>query len=154
VGMLLREHPLYRSSMELTPSHLSLARDTMSQGIESLMTSGSPFSAIAMVEKDNARRLVRFIHERAEGSAEAARRFCTTQDDADSVAFAIDAFITYQGARSDAIVVECWDHRTETVSRQALRYATTGMFRKKPFLVGTPLELTPEGWVPADDTTG
>ena len=138
--------------MEMTPVHLSLAQETMSQGIESLMTSGSPFSAIAMAEKNGARTLVRFIHERAEGSAEAARRFCTTQDDADGVAFAIDAFITFRGTRSDAIVVECWDHHTKTVSRHALRYATTGMFRKKPFLVGTTLELTPDGWVDDGDS--
>jgi hypothetical protein len=136
--------------MELTPAHLSLAQETMSRAIDTLMTMGSPFPALAMAEKGGARSMHRFMHERVEESVAAARQYCVTRDDADCVAFAADSFIAFDGTRLDAIVVETWDYRTETVARHALRYRMTGMFRKKPELIGTPLEFTSSGWIDPD----
>jgi len=124
-----------------------LANKTLAEAIDSLMTMGSPFLPIVLVEKDGQRQLQRIASDRVEEAAAAAREMAASQTDADASAFAIDGFIPFNDRRYDAIVVEAWNFRTNEGIRIGLRYELTGVMRKKkPSLIGSPLQLGREGW--------
>ena len=124
-----------------------LANKTLAEAIDSLMTMGSPFLPIVLVEKNGQRQLQRIVSDRIEEAAAAAREMAASQTDADGSSFAVDGFITYNGTRSDAIVVEAWNFHTNAGVRIGLRYELTGVMRKKkPSLIGSPLELGSDGW--------
>ena len=130
----------------MDPQALDLATKTLAEAIDSLMTMGSPFLPIVLVESGGARELHRVVAERVEDAAGIAREMAVSHDDADATAFAVDGVISYNGARYDGIIVEAWNFRSSRGARVGLRYEMKGALRKKPSLLGSPLHLGRQGW--------
>lgn|GEM_PF-6696180 len=135
----------------MDPLALDLANKTLASALDSLMTSGSPFVPIVLVEKGGQHDLRRVVARKVEDAAEMAKEMAAAEPDADATAFAVDGVIPYNGARFDAIIVEAWNFRASRGARVGLRYELKGVLRKKPSLIGSPLHLGREGWYDPED---
>lgn len=129
----------------MDPQALELATKTLAAAIDSLMVMGSPFLPIVQVQRAGAIELRRVVADRVEEAAAAAKQMAAEEVGADATAYAIDGYITYNGSRSDGIIVEAWNFQTNRGARVGLRYELKGI-RKKPSLIGSPLHLGREGW--------
>jgi len=68
------------------------------------------------------RRMARFIAEPYELAVDQARKAVAGAGDADRVLIAYDGYITIQGSRSDALLIEAQDRRRSHSVTFALRY--------------------------------
>lgn len=134
----------------MDPKALELATKTLAAAIDSLMVMGSPFLPIVQVQRGGTVELRRVVAERVEEGAAAAKQMAADEVDADATAYAVDGYITYNGTRSDGIIVEAWNFRANRGARVGLRYELKGM-RKKPSLIGSPLHLGRRGWFDPED---
>ena len=135
----------------MDPQALELANTTLATALDSLLTAGSPFVPLMIVERNGQREQRRLTIKRGEDAAAHARRIASSEIDADGAAFAVTGPITYGGRRFDGILVEAWNFRASRGARIGLRYEMKGALRKKASLIGGPLVLGQDGWYDPED---
>jgi hypothetical protein len=85
------------------------------------------------------RTLDRFVTERIEQGVDRAKQFVDeSKDKIERYAFAWDGFVTIEGRKWDAILVEAGDRHQETGYLMCQRYEKKGLLRKKYVPVGNP----------------
>ncbi len=103
------EHPEPTASMAVNGSDttsMPLGNQTMFLAMNELMTHGSPFAPFAIVQKGGVRQRVNMTDPRAEVAAAAVHEYALSRPDADFIAYAVDAYTTIEGDRTDTILVE------------------------------------------------
>jgi hypothetical protein len=132
-----------------------LGNRAMFAGIMELATKGRSFPAFAIVQKGSDWEQVTMTDASLEDAAASVRAYARTRTDADFVAFAVDGFVTVDGAQVSAVVVEVWEYATRVSFSVAQRYVATGN-PPSPRLSGRPLMRTQDGWidVPSSMTLG
>ena len=100
----------------------------LDHGIESV-ADGGPLIPFAVMETADGRELVRFAAETLEDGHAQARQHVQSGD-ALRVAIAHDGFLTVEGERSDAILVEAQERGQGTSLVFAQRYRPGGRFKK------------------------
>jgi hypothetical protein len=112
----------------------------LDHGMGSITDGGGPLIPFALTENQNGERtLDRFVTERLEQGVERAKQFVDESKDAiDRYAVAWDGFITLEGKKWDAILVEAGDRFQETGYLMCQRYERKGFIRKRNVPVGNP----------------
>ena len=128
---------------EESPSRIKL-NDVMfavlDHAVGSVVDSGGPLIPFSMVEDEHGKRsLSRFLADRLEeGQAQAQKSIEDLKDRIVRYAFAWDGFVTIDGRRWDAILVEAGDKSGEPGVLLCQRYEKKGLFRKRVSAVGNP----------------
>lgn len=87
------------------PELVDLAFLALDHGLESI-SAGGPLVPFAIVEGADGRRLARFVCETLEEGQERARQHVRAVDDVERAVIAYDGYVTVEGERFDAILVE------------------------------------------------
>lgn len=132
-----------------------LGNRAMFTGVMELATKGRTFPAFAIVQKGGVWEQVTMTDPNLADTAASVRAYARTRTDADFIAFAVDAFVSVNGADVTAVVVEVWEYATRVSFSVAQRYVPTGD-PPSPRLSGRPLMRTQAGWVdvPSSMTLG
>lgn len=143
------------TAVPIQRSETPLGNRAMFAGIMELATTGRSFPAFAIVQKDGAWEQVTMTDANLQDSAASVRDYARSRTDADFIAFAVDGFVTVEGAPVSAVVVEVWEYATRVSFSVAQRYVPTGD-PPSPRLSGRPLMRTQDGWidVPSSMTLG
>ena len=116
----------------------ALAFFALDHAIETLGKTKGPLVPFVMTERGEHRKLERFAAEQPEGATELARQAAARMDDAETVAIALDGFVTLEGKRAEAVIVEVSEAGGERSYIFGRRYRTRTIFRNvKP--VGSPV---------------
>lgn len=105
---------------------VELAFAALDHGLESVRDGDGPLVPFALTEGAEGRHLTRFAAELLEQGQEEARRH-VRESDAERVALAYDGYLSVEGERSDAILVEAQERGTTISVVFAQRY------RPEPF---------------------
>lgn len=110
--------------------------------------SGGPLIPFVVTESGGERSIERCVADTLEASLDQARQTAHSRLPAcDRLAIAFDGFITFEGARTDAVYVHAFERGQSQGPQLALRYKRAGLLRKnKP--VGNPIML---GVFPLDE---
>jgi hypothetical protein len=103
-----------------------LAMSALDHGVDSV-SGGGPLVPFALERRGDELSITRFAPERLEEGVDAARAHARASD-ADAVAIAFDSYLTVDGERRDAIVVEA--QAGDAAYRFAQAYRPAGRFRK------------------------
>ena len=118
--------PLTEPSQELA----DLAFFALDHAVESVKVSGGPLIPFAATEDESGRTLNRFVTELLEEGQQQARDYVGGATDAHRVAIAYDGYLTIEGERFDAVLVEAQQRGDASGLILAQRYRTGGRFRK------------------------
>jgi hypothetical protein len=107
---------------------LDLVFVALDHGISSLSVAGEePFTPFLLTHDESGRRLMRFVADTYEGSIAAARSHAATlPQSAQMAALAFDGFVTMEGVRSDAVVVQAQRRGSRNSSIYFQRYRREG----------------------------
>lgn len=107
-------------------------------GMGSVSDGCCPMTAFAITEDEEGKRtLDRFITERIEQGVERAKQFVDEKRGTiERYAFAWDGFVTIEGRKWDAILVEAGDRFQDNGYLMCQRYDRKGLIRKKNVPVG------------------
>jgi hypothetical protein len=106
---------------------VELAFAALDHGIESVRDGDGPLIPFALTEGKEGRQLTRFAAELLEQGQEEARRHIREAVGVERVALAYDGYLSVEGDRSDAILVEAQEHGMAICVVFARRY------RPEPF---------------------
>jgi len=122
--------------MSDTPDHEIKLNDLMflalDHAVDSVRESSDLLTPFVMAEKDGDQRiLTRFMDERLERGVEQAKKFIEEKkDNFDRYAIAWDGFVTIEGIKWDAMLVEAGDKMSETGILLCQRYQKKkGLFK-------------------------
>ena len=102
----------------------------LDHGIDSVRASGGPLIPFIVVEQDGKRELHRFATERLEEGQQRAREaIAASPQTATAYAMAYDGYITVQGVKFDAILVEASERGRPAGVRMAQRYTPKNSLR-------------------------
>lgn len=113
---------LIEVTAEPSPQVYELASFALAHAVRSIVPEGGPLIPFSLVETAEGRSLQRFVGELSEGIARA--RDCVRASGALRAAVAWDGYLTTEGRREDALVVEASDAGRPSVV-MAHRYAQT-----------------------------
>ena len=103
----------------------------LDHGIDSVRTSGGPLIPFVIVEQDGKREIRRFATVRLEEGPERAREaIVALPPSATAYAMAYDGYITIQGTKFDAILVEASERGRPAGVRMAQRYIPKKFLRR------------------------
>jgi hypothetical protein len=105
---------------------VELAFAALDHGIESVRDGGGPLVPFTLSEGPDGRQLTRFAAELLEEGQEEARRHVREAAGAERVALAVDGYLSVEGERSDAILVEAQERGMTTCLVFAQRYKPAG----------------------------
>ena len=108
---------------------MDLAFFALDHGVESIKN-GGPLVPFAVTEGPDGRNLERFASERLEEGQAHARAHVRSAGDAVRVAITYDGFVTLEGERSDAILVEAQERNRPASVILAQRYRPGGRLRR------------------------
>jgi nucleotide-binding universal stress UspA family protein len=109
---------------------IDLALFALDHGVESIKDAGGPLVAFAVTEGPDGRNLVRFPTERVEEGPAHAREHIRGAGDPVRVAIAYDGYVTVEGERTDAILVEAQERGQPASVIMAQRYRPGGRLRR------------------------
>lgn len=113
----------------------------LDHGVDSIRASGGPLTPFVVVEQDGQRQLHRFVTERLEEGQQRAREaIAASPPTTTAYAMAYDGYITVQGTKVDAILVEASERGRPAGVRMAQRY-TPKKFLRSFQTVGNPAVL-------------
>jgi hypothetical protein len=113
----------------------------LDHAVDSVRTSGGPLIPFLLVEQDGKRDLQRFVTERLEEGPQRAREaVAALPQSATAYAIAYDGFITVEGTKFDAILVEASERGRPAGVRMAQRY-TPKKFLRSFHTIGNPVLL-------------
>ncbi len=102
---------------------LDLVGLALDRAVESLQLQGERFAPFVIVETAQGRSLHRFVAEPYEVGVSEARRFVAVPPrDAQRVLICYDGFLSLEGHRTDAVLIEAQDCRRPYSATFALRY--------------------------------
>lgn len=128
------------ANLEMSEQFADLVFLALDHGIDSVR-SGGPLVPFIVVERGGERTLQRFVAERLEQSeAQARQALASLPSDVTASAFAYDAFITVEGTKTDAILVEASERGRPAGVRMAQRY-TPKKFLRRFQTIGNPAFL-------------
>src|SRR5437660_10370696 len=112
----------------------------LDHGMDSIDDDSAPLIPMAFIENEKGERtLQRFVTERLEEGVERAKQFVAqNKDSVARYAITWDGFITVQGRKWDAILVEAGDRFQETGYLMCQRYEKKGLLNKKNVPCGNP----------------
>jgi hypothetical protein len=100
-----------------------LAFLALDHGVDSVRASGGPLTPFVAFEKDGKRELHRFAAELLEDAQQRAREFIHAfPPSVTAYALAYDGYLTFQGTKFDAILVEASERGRPAGVRMAQRY--------------------------------
>lgn len=103
----------------------------LDQGIDSVRSSGGPLIPFVVFDRSGQRDLKRFVAETLEGSqAEAREAIKMCPSDVASCAVAYDGYITVEGKKWDAVLVEAFERGRASGVCMAQRYVPKKLLRK------------------------
>ncbi len=123
-----------------------LGNRAMFAGVMEMATKGRSFPAFAIVQRGGEWEQVTMTDANLAETAASVRAYARSLTDADFIAFAVDSFVSVDGADVTAVVVEVWEYSTRVSFSVAQRYVPTGD-PPSPRLSGRPLMRTQAGWV-------
>ena len=147
-AQLKRSVGLHRNAMaqsdplEMSQQFADLVFLALDHGVESVRDSGGPLIPFVVFEQDGKRDLHRFATERLEEGQQRAREaIAAFPPSVTAYALAYDGFITIQGSKADAILVEASERGRPAGVRMAQRYRPRKFLRSfqtvgNPVLVG------------------
>ena len=102
----------------------------LDHGVDSVRVSGGPLIPFIVVEQDGKRELHRFAAARLEeGQQQARAAVAALPPNATAYALAYDGYITVQGTKFDAILVEASERGRPAGVRMAQRYSPKKFLR-------------------------
>ncbi len=112
----------------------------LDHGTDSIKEAAGPLIPFVMIITGGGeRKLRRFVTDQLEEGVEAARNFVEEEkSDIEIYAIAWDGYLTLEGQKWDAILVEVGERIKEHGILLVQRYEQKGMFKKKTHLVGDP----------------
>ena len=123
---------------EMSQQFADLVFFALDHGVESVRDSGGPLIPFLVLEQDGKRDLHRFAASRLEeGERQAREAIMASPAAVTAYALAYDGFITVQGVRTDAILVEASERGRPAGVRMAQRY-TPKKFLRRFQTVGNP----------------
>lgn len=101
----------------------------LDHGIDSVKDSGGPLVPFLLTEKDGEKKLARFVTDRLEEGPVLARKQLVEQADlADFAVVAYDGYVTIEGTKFDAVMVEGYD------KNDAIGYVLAQRYQPKKIL--------------------
>jgi hypothetical protein len=129
------------ANLEMSQQFADLVFLALDHGIDSIRA-GGPLIPFIVIERAGERTLQRFAAERLEqGEAQARQALASLPLDVAADAFAYDGFITVEGTKTDAILVEASERGRAAGIRMAQRYSPRKLLRSfqtvgNPALIG------------------
>jgi hypothetical protein len=129
------------NNIQMSEKFADLVFLALDHGVDSVRASGGPLTPFIVVEQDGKRELHRFATERLEEGQQRAREaVAALPPSATAYALAYDGYITVQGTKFDAILVEASERGRPAGVRMAQRY-TPKKFLRSFQTVGNPALL-------------
>ena len=129
------------NDIQMSEKFATLVFLALDHGVDSVRASGGPLIPFIVVEQDGKRELRRFVAERLEEGQQRAREaVAALPPSATAYALAYDGYITVQGTKFDAILVEASERSRPAGVRMAQRY-TPKRFLRSFQTVGNPALL-------------
>jgi hypothetical protein len=129
------------NNIQMSEKFADLVFLALDHGVDSVRGSGGPLTPFVVVEQDGKRELHRFATERLEEGQQRAREaIAALPPSATAYAMAYDGYITVQGTKFDAILVEASERGRPTGVRMAQRY-TPKKFLRSFQTIGNPALL-------------
>ena len=129
------------SNIQMSEKFADLVFFALDHGVDSVRASGGPLTPFIVVEQDGKRELHRFATERLEDGQQRAREaVAALPPSATAYALAYDGYVTVQGTKFDAILVEASERGRPTGVRMTQRY-TPKKFLRSFQTVGNPALL-------------
>ncbi len=129
------------SNIQMSQQFADLVFLALDHGVDSVRGSGAPLTPFVMVEQGGKREIHRFAAERLEEGQQRAREAVAAfPASVTAYALAYDGFITVQGTKFDAILVEASERGRAAGVRMAQRY-TPKKFLRRFQTVGNPALL-------------
>ena len=115
----------------------------LDHGMESIKNNSGPLVPFVISYKRIGERiLTRFLTDRLEQGIEKARKFVfNARFDLEMYAIAYDGYVTLEGQKYDAIIVEGGMRKIEQGMRLAQRYEKKGFIIKKNVPIGNPVQF-------------
>jgi hypothetical protein len=112
------------NDIEMSEKFADLVFLALDHGVDSVRESGSPLIPFVMFVNNDELMLQRFVTERLEEGPEQAREaIASSPESVMAYALAYDGFITIEGAKFDAILVEASERGRPAGVRMAQRYS-------------------------------
>jgi len=116
--------------IEMSQQFADLVFLALDHGIDSVRASGGPLIPFVVFEQEGTRELRRFVAERLEHSLQKAREdIAAFPPSVTAYAIAYDGFLTVQGTKFDAILVEASERGRPVGVRMAQRYTPKKLLR-------------------------
>ena len=129
------------NDIQMSEKFADLVFLALDHGVDSVRASSGPLIPCVVVEQDGKRELLRFATERLEEGQQRAREaVAALPQSATAYALAYDGYITVQGTKFDAILVEASERGRPAGVRMAQRY-TRKKFLRSFQTVGNPALL-------------
>ena len=129
------------SNIQMSEKFADLVFFALDHGVDSVRASGGPLTPFIVVEQDGKRELHRFATERLEDGQQRAREaVAALPSSATAYALAYDGYVTVQGTKFDAILVEASERGRPAGVRMTQRY-TPKKFLRSFQTVGNPALL-------------
>jgi hypothetical protein len=129
------------NDIQMSEKFAGLVFLALDHGVDSVRASGGPLTPLVVVEQDGKRELHRFATELLEEGQQRAREaIAALPPTATAYAMAYDGYITVQGTKFDAILVEASERGRPAGVRMAQRY-TPKKFLRSFQTVGNPALL-------------
>src|SRR5262249_14591317 len=130
------------SDIQMSEKFADLVFFALDHGVESVRAGGGPLIPFVIIEQDGKRELHRFATDRLEHAQQRARDFIAAlPQNTGAYAMAYDGYITIEGVKFDAILVEASERGRPAAVRMAQRYAPK-RFLKSFQTVGNPALLS------------
>lgn len=105
------------------PQLMELVFTALDHGVDSIRSSGGPLVPFLMMETEGARNMYRFVTERLEdGPVEARNALWSAEERPQFAVVCYDGYITTEGKRYDAVMVEAYDRKDPFCYVLAQRY--------------------------------
>lgn len=117
-------HEPSTDDIEMSEQFADLVFLALDHGVESVRDSGGPLIPFVVFEQDGELKIQRFATERMEEGPEQAREaIAASPESVTAYALAYDGYVTIEGTRCDAILVEASERGRPAGVRMAQRYA-------------------------------
>jgi len=111
------------NQIQMSEKFADLVFAALDHGVDSVRASGGPLTPFVIVEEDGKQELHRFATERLEDGQKRAREaIIALPPGATAYALAYDGYITVQGTKFDAVLVEASERGRPAGVRMAQRY--------------------------------
>jgi hypothetical protein len=119
------------NAIQMSEMFADLVFFALDHGVDSVRAGGGPLTPFVVVEQDGKRELHRIVTERLEeGPRRAKEAVAGLPSSATAYAVAYDGYITLEGTRFDAVLVEASERGRPAGVRMAQRYAPKKLFRR------------------------